>query len=141
MFRFFLEFMFSTVFSFSLKIMTIPSCCIKLAWIPSHFISISLQESKQKILKKTILIFPGYLTIDGGFLTVYHSLLIYSNFHLFFFLSSQTEKNMALNVVDKKKERKRNFVNAKTGMICAFWLPVHLILYSTLYGLKVNMKL
>ena len=89
---------------------------------------------------KVISIFSGYLTIDGGFVTVYHCLLIYGNFHLFFFLSSQTENNVALNVVDKKKERKRNFVNAKTGMICSFWLPVHLILYGTLYGLKVKTK-
>ena len=52
MFRYFLDFMFSTVFSFSWKIMTIPSCCIKLALTPTHFISTSLQERKV-VLNKT----------------------------------------------------------------------------------------
>ena len=85
-------------------------------------------------------IFSGNMTLDGGIVIVYHCLLIFGNFRLFCFLSSQTEKNVSLNVVDKKKERKRNFVNAKTGMICLFWLPVHLILYGTLYGLKVKSK-
>ena len=81
------------------------------------------------------------MAIDGGIVTIYQCLLIYGNFRLFYFLSSQTERNIALNVVDKKKERKRNFVSAKTGMICLFWLPVHLILYGTLYGFKVKAKL
>ena len=81
------------------------------------------------------------MIIDGGIVIVYHCLLIYGNFRLFYFLSSQTERNIALNVVDKKKERKRNFVSAKTGMICSFWLPVHLILYGTLYGFQVKTRL
>ena len=45
------------------------------------------------------------------------------NFYLFLFLKSQTENNIALTPVDKKKERKRNFVSAKSGIICGFVSP------------------
>ena len=83
----------------------------------------------------------GVMVLDNAFLITYQFILITGNFYLFFFLWSQTENNIALNVVDRKKERKRNFVNAKTGMICAFWLPVTFVLYSILYGLKVNMSM
>ena len=78
------------------------------------------------------------LVWDNALLLTYHFILISGNFYLFFFLWTQTKNNKALTVIDRKKERKRNFVNAKTGIICAFWLPVTYVLYSILYGLKVN---
>ena len=81
------------------------------------------------------------MVLDNALLLTYHFILISGNFYLFFFLWTQTKNNKALTVVDRKKERKRNFVNAKTGMICAFWLPVTFVLYSILYGLKVNIML
>ena len=81
------------------------------------------------------------MVLDNALLLTYHFILISGNFYLFFFLWTQTKNNKALTVVDRKKERKRNFVNAKTGMICAFWLPVTYVLYSILYGLKVNIML
>ena len=80
----------------------------------------------------------GVMVLDNAFLITYQFILITGNFYLFFFLWSQTENNIALNVVDRKKERKRNFVNAKTGMICAFWLILAYLFYGILYGLKVN---
>ena len=83
----------------------------------------------------------GVMVLDNALLLTYHFILISGNFYLFFFLWTQTKNNRALNVVDRKKERKRNFVNAKTGMICAFWLPVTYALYGILYGLKVNISI
>ena len=80
----------------------------------------------------------GVMVLDNALLLTYQFILISGNFYLFFFLWSQTKNNTALTVIDRKKERKRNFVNAKTGIICAFWLPVTYVLYSILYGLKVN---
>ena len=81
------------------------------------------------------------MVLDNALLLTYHFILISGNFYLFFFLWTQTKNNKALTVVDRKKERKRNFVNAKTGMICAFWLPVTYALYGILYGLKVNISI
>ena len=83
----------------------------------------------------------GVMVLDNALLITYQFILISGNFYLFFFLWTQTKNNRALNVVDRKKERKRNFVNAKTGMICAFWLPVTYALYGILYGLKVNISI
>ena len=70
-------------------------------------------------------------------LFIYFFILMGGNFYLFLFLKSQTENNKALTTVDKKKERKRNFVSAKSGIICGFVLMISSFVYSIFYGLKV----
>ena len=77
------------------------------------------------------------LTLDNVLLFIYFFILMGGNFYLFLFLKSQTENNKALTPVDKKKERKRNFVSAKSGIICGFVLVISSFLYSIFYGVKV----
>ena len=77
------------------------------------------------------------LTLDNVLLFIYFFILMGGNFYLFLFLKSQTENNKALTTVDKKKERKRNFVSAKSGIICGFVLMISSFVYSIFYGLKV----
>ena len=80
----------------------------------------------------------GYtLPLDSILLFIYYLTIIVGNFYLFLFLKSQTENNKALTSVDKKKERKRNFVSAKSGIISGFVLAMSIFVYSIFYGLKV----
>ena len=80
----------------------------------------------------------GYtLPLDSILLFIYYLTIIVGNFYLFLFLKSQTETNKALTSVDKKKERKRNFVSAKSGIISGFVLAMSIFVYSIFYGLKV----
>lgn len=81
------------------------------------------------------------LPVDSVLLFIYFFTIIIGNFYLFLFLKSQTENNKALTRVDQKKERKRNFVSAKSGIICAFVLAVSTFVYSISYGLKVCMEM
>ena len=78
------------------------------------------------------------LKLDSALLFIYNFIIIIGNVYLFLFLQSKTENNTALNSVDKKKERKRNFVSAKSGIICGFVLAISTFVYSFFYGLKVH---
>ena len=78
------------------------------------------------------------LKLDSVLLFIYHFINIIGNVYLFLFLQSQTENNTALSSVDKKKERKRNFVSAKSGIICGFVLAISTFVYTIFYGLKVH---
>ena len=78
------------------------------------------------------------LKLDSALSIIYYVILIIGNVYLFLFLQSQTENNTALNSVDKKKERKRNFVSAKSGIICGFVLAISTFVYTIFYGLKVH---
>ena len=51
---------------------------------------------------------------------------------------SHTEHNSALTEVDRKKERKRNFVSAKTGFITVFELVFSYFFFGIFYGFKVK---
>ena len=51
---------------------------------------------------------------------------------------SHTEHNSALTEVDRKKERKRNFVSAKTGFITVFELVFSYFFFGIFYGFKVR---
>ena len=51
---------------------------------------------------------------------------------------SHTEHNSALTEVDRKKERKRNFVSAKTGFITVFELVFSYFFFGIFYGFKVT---
>lgn len=74
---------------------------------------------------------------DFVLLLTYHFIVVMGNFYLFLFLKSQTENNTSLTGVDKKKERKRNFTSAKTGIISGFVMVITVFVYSISYGLKV----
>ena len=47
----------------------------------------------------------------------YNGIIIYSNAFLYFYLQTQTENNIAIKEADRKRDRTRNFVPAKTGFI------------------------
>ena len=47
----------------------------------------------------------------------YNGIIIYSNAFLYFYLRTQTENNIAIKEADRKRDRTRNFVPAKTGFI------------------------
>ena len=50
---------------------------------------------------------------------------------------SHTEHNTALTEVDRKKERKRNFVSAKTGFLTCLELVFSYFFFSVFYAFKV----
>ena len=77
------------------------------------------------------------LKLDAVLLFTYNFINVSGNFYLFNFLKSQTENNSSLKSVDKKKERKRNFVNAKSGIMSGFVLVINIIMYTIFYGLQV----
>ena len=77
---------------------------------------------------------------DSALAFTYNFTIVAGNFYLFQFLKSQTENNKALNSVDKKKERKRNFVNAKSGIMSGFILTISITIYTSFYGLQVPLK-
>ena len=78
------------------------------------------------------------LIFDFALLIFYDLLIIFGNLYLYKYLSGQTERNTALKEVDKKKERKRNFVSAKTGVITTAGLILSTLYYSIIiYGFKV----
>ena len=54
------------------------------------------------------------------------------------FLRTQTELNKALTEVDRKKERKRNFVSAKTGFLTCLELVFSYFFFSIFYAFKVS---
>ena len=81
------------------------------------------------------------LKLDSALLFIYNIIIIIGNVYLFLFLQSQTENNTALSSVDKKKERKRNFVSAKSGIICGFVLAISTFVYTIFYGLKVHFNI
>ena len=54
---------------------------------------------------------------DNFLIFVYDLVIVLGNLYLWKYLSGKTETNHALGEVDRKKERKRNFVTAKNGVI------------------------
>ena len=80
------------------------------------------------------------LKLDAVLLFTYNFINVSGNFYLFKFLKSQTENNSALKSVNKKKERKRNFVNAKSGIMSGCVLAISTIIYTCFYGLQVHLQ-
>ena len=78
------------------------------------------------------------LKLDAVLLFTYNFINVSGNFYLFNFLQSQTESNSSLKSVDKKKERKRYFVNAKSGIMKGFVLVINIIMYTIFYSLQVH---
>ena len=56
------------------------------------------------------------MPIDLILLYVYHMAIIGSNVYLYLYLKKQTENNIALKDADKRKEKRRNFVPAQSGI-------------------------
>lgn len=77
------------------------------------------------------------LIIDISLLLFYDLIIVLGNLYLYNCLSGQTEKNTFLKEVDKKKERKRNFISAKNGISATAGMIISTLYYSTIYGLKV----
>ena len=75
------------------------------------------------------------LPLDSALAFIYFFIIVIGNYYLFLFLKSQMQNNKALTSVDKKKDRKKNLVNAKSGIISGFVLLISTLVYSILYGL------
>ena len=74
---------------------------------------------------------------DNVLLFVYDSVIVLGNLYLWKYLSGQTETNHALKEVDRKKERKRNFLTAKDGVITSAATVFSYIFCGIFYSLKV----
>ena len=77
------------------------------------------------------------LIIDNAMNFFYQAITVLGNVYVWKYLRGQTENNMALKEVDKKKERKRNFVPAKNGIRTAMALIFSYFWHSIFYGFKV----
>ena len=80
------------------------------------------------------------LIIDNFLLFVYDLVIALGNLYLWKFLNGQTEKNQFLREVDKKKERKRNFLSAKNSIITSAAMLFSYLFVGVSYGVKVCAK-
>ena len=78
------------------------------------------------------------LVIDNAMICFYQIITVLGNVYVWKYLRGQTERNKSLKEVDKKKERKRNFVSAKNGIRTAIALIIAYFYNSIFYGFKVN---
>ena len=60
------------------------------------------------------------------------------NLFLYRFLSKQTDTNVSIKEVNKKKERKRNFIPAKLGMALVFSSFIALLVFLFTYNLELE---
>ena len=74
------------------------------------------------------------MPLDQALFYVYSITIIFSNIYLFKYLKKKTETSTAINEADKRKERKRNFVPAKTGFISLAVLLVGALIYNFIYN-------
>ena len=79
------------------------------------------------------------LIIDNAMIFFYQAITVLGNVYVWKYLRGQTENNIALKEVDKKKERKRNFVPAKNGIRTAMALIFSYFWHSIFYGFEVNL--
>ena len=82
-------------------------------------------------------LFTEVLFMDNLLLFIYDLVIVFGNLYLWRFLNGQTEKNRSLREVDKKKERKRNFVTAKNSVITSAATIFSYLFIGISYGLKV----
>ena len=75
---------------------------------------------------------------DNFLIFVYDLVIVLGNLYLWKYLSGKTETNHALGEVDRKKERKRNFVTAKNGVITSAATVFTYIFCGIFYSLKVE---
>ena len=74
------------------------------------------------------------MPFDQSLFYFYCLTIIFSNIYLFKYLKNKTETSTATNEADKKKERKRNFVPAKTGFISLVALVLGTLIYNFIYN-------
>ena len=76
------------------------------------------------------------LPIDWAMVTGYNIVIILAHFYLFKFLKTQTDRNISLNDVDRKRHRARNFVSVKTGFAAVACFIVSQVVINSIYKLK-----
>ena len=60
------------------------------------------------------------------------------NLFLYRYLSDKTENNSALTEVDRKKDRKRNLVPARLGLVLIFFYFITVMLFMVTYTYKLD---
>ena len=75
--------------------------------------------------------------LSSGLLVVYYFCIIYGNFFLYKYLEKHTENNKAVKEADKKKDRKRNIIPARSSFHCALLLVTSFMVYSIVYSIPV----
>ena len=78
------------------------------------------------------------MPLDQAMSYVYSFITIWSNLYLARFLKEQEENNSALSTADRKKDRKKNLIPAKTGTYSVILMVFTVILYTFLYGLSTK---
>ena len=73
--------------------------------------------------------------IDQLFMFIYSSLFIYFNVYLHKFLKKQNEQNMSLTLDARRRQRVRNLVPAKVGVVHAM---LYVVTYLCKYAYGVN---
>ena len=76
------------------------------------------------------------LPTDCAMVTGYNIVTILAHFYLFKYLQTQTNRNISLNDVNRKRQRARNFSSVKSGFGSIACLIVSLILYNSIYYIK-----
>ena len=78
--------------------------------------------------------------LDHFLIFIYDLVIVLGNLYMWKFLNLQTENNRSLREVDKKKERKKNFVTGKNTIITSAAVMFSYIYIGISYGLKVCEK-
>ena len=73
--------------------------------------------------------------IDQVMINSYSLVEVYSNIWLYRFLKSQANANTAIKDIDVKKNRQRNIIPAKVGILNAIGLIVTYIFYIIIYSI------
>jgi len=76
------------------------------------------------------------MPLDQLLFYCYAFILIYSNFYLYRFLHRQNKNNSAKKPIDMIRDRKRNFVTARTGFIAVFLLALSTIVFHVVYNFE-----
>ena len=80
-------------------------------------------------------LFPEVRLIDQIMINSYSLVEGVSNIWLYRFLKSQANTNTAIKDIDVKKNRKRNIIPAKVGILNAIGLIVTYIFYIIIYSI------
>ena len=79
--------------------------------------------------------FPEVRPIDQAMIYSYSLVEVSSNIWLYKFLKSQLNTNTAIKDIDVKKNRQRNIIPAKVGILNAIGLIVTYIFYIIIYSI------
>ena len=78
--------------------------------------------------------------LDNFLIFIYDLIIVLGNLYMWKFLNLQTENNRSLREVDKKKERKKNFVPGINSIITSAAVMFSYIYLAISYNLKVCSK-